>query len=1053
MAHSIGQRLSQKAAKSNLRYLSLTIGTVHLFLKIVITSIILHFSRGSQAQLPWRYMHYSTSDGLSNDDTMPIVQDDLGFIWIGTKDGLNRFDGYEFKNFYSDSTTTSITDNRISWLLWGSDKQLWIASEGGLCSMDPVTEKVTRYDNIASDGTPINRVKCVIEDRQGKIWVTYDNLHPSLGGVARFDPSTGEYTNYLTDINIGAINIIQDNVDDNVFWVCAWGSVLRLEADSGEYELLVCPNCEHESYTYQWIEFLNGQELIVTSVYHGVYSFHKSTKEWRQISDQMGGLTLKHKEGDDWWLTTQGDALVVLDASTGITEKRPIAPDSDFAFPIKRAKHLLEDRNGTLWVSHRAGVSAIKPEMQRFHVQDFSTDLDDGEIYMDCSTITADGQHLIAFSERKVGAFVLNAETGEVVRHLHHFTHGGFEDLAIYALDLQPYTDSLLVFSNKEGLFSLNLHTWETRTLVNRELLEFDSWGGNFDLFENKVCIDGWNEQFIIHDLKTGETQLTNFAKIDRARSRSVGRPMWGDANKVWLPTNDMPGYFDFEKAEYILLEDIIDIDLAKQLPYTKALCPLGDSLVYFTSQRKGLTEVNVQTGLIRQVYTPNGSDNYYAVHVVLDNENNIWSTTSKGLVHWNTKTKKASWFTNEDGIPQTAIYTAHLEKAMDGSIIYGNSKYVVWFKPEDVLGTRVVDPVRLIQFNGPQDFQATAIAPYMENISLSAGMGSFSFTYASINSRHAQDLQYSYSLEGFEEDWNHVDDRRLGIYTNIPGGDYTLKIRSRHPEGNWNEPVELSVQIDTVLAKTWWFRLTLAIVVLLVILIIMRARTRRVKEKQAIKSQFEQRIAEVEMTALRAQMNPHFLFNCLNSIKYFIIKNRSDEAADYLTKFSRLIRLILNNSKSELVKLDAELEALELYIEMESLRFSKHFAFSITVDPAIQTEFIEIPPLLLQPFVENAIWHGLMHKEGDGLLEVEILYEDTNLRCVIRDNGVGREKARKLKSKTSTKRKSLGMQITSDRIQAINDLYQTEAKMQIKDLVNDHGHALGTEVTVTIPI
>ncbi|MEL6923778.1 MAG: histidine kinase, partial [Bacteroidota bacterium] len=200
---------------------------------------------------------------------------------------------------------------------------------------------------------------------------------------------------------------------------------------------------------------------------------------------------------------------------------------------------------------------------------------------------------------------------------------------------------------------------------------------------------------------------------------------------------------------------------------------------------------------------------------------------------------------------------------------------------------------------------------------------------------------------------------------------------------------------------------------------------------EESLKTEFNRKLAEIEMTALRAQMNPHFLFNCLNSIKLYMVQNDASTAASYLTKFSRLIRLILNNSKSTMVRLDKELEALRLYIEMEQFRFNKKFDFNITLDEDINAEFVDIPPLILQPYVENAIWHGIMHKEnGQGHLQIDITRlhaDDTEqdmLRFVIEDNGIGREKAQALKSRSATRHKSFGMQITRNRIALANELY-----------------------------
>ena len=164
--------------------------------------------------------------------------------------------------------------------------------------------------------------------------------------------------------------------------------------------------------------------------------------------------------------------------------------------------------------------------------------------------------------------------------------------------------------------------------------------------------------------------------------------------------------------------------------------------------------------------------------------------------------------------------------------------------------------------------------------------------------------------------------------------------------------------------------------------------------ESEKKQSDLQQQATELEMQALRAQMNPHFIFNCLNAINGFILTNDSETAAGYLTKFSRLIRMVLNNSQRKFISLEEDLETLELYLYMEKLRFTNNFQYKINCDDSVDALSIFIPPMLLQPFAENAIWHGLMQKEGDGELLIDLHREENILHCTITDNGVGREKA-----------------------------------------------------------
>ncbi|HZI26347.1 MAG TPA: histidine kinase, partial [Chryseolinea sp.] len=241
-----------------------------------------------------------------------------------------------------------------------------------------------------------------------------------------------------------------------------------------------------------------------------------------------------------------------------------------------------------------------------------------------------------------------------------------------------------------------------------------------------------------------------------------------------------------------------------------------------------------------------------------------------------------------------------------------------------------------------------------------------------------------------------------------------------------------------------------------------LETRSKEIEEKnkeleeqhiKQIQTAFEHKLAETEMTALRAQINPHFIFNCLNSIKFFATPDNGNLAAEYLTKFSRLMRLVLENSSLQKITLQNELEALELYLQMEVMRFNHKLSYQIQVQPEIDKEFVEIPPLLLQPYVENAIWHGIMHKKKGGHVIVRIEQSALDiLRVTITDNGIGRAKAAALKSKSATRHKSFGMKVTSERIRLINQLYKSVTEVQVFDLVDSQQEACGTEVMITIP-
>ena len=221
--------------------------------------------------------------------------------------------------------------------------------------------------------------------------------------------------------------------------------------------------------------------------------------------------------------------------------------------------------------------------------------------------------------------------------------------------------------------------------------------------------------------------------------------------------------------------------------------------------------------------------------------------------------------------------------------------------------------------------------------------------------------------------------------------------------------------------------------------------------ENEKKQAELQQKAVELEMQALRAQMNPHFIFNCLSSINKFILKNDTDTASDYLTRFSRLIRQVLTNSQLTLIPLSDEIETLRLYLDMERLRFSESFTYNIIYENTIEPETIYIPPMLLQPFCENAIWHGLMHKEGPGKLDIVMSTQNGELQCIIADNGIGREKAAALKTKTGTRQKSFGLKITTDRLALFNNEKAVHSFYRTEDLLDEGGTITGTKVILNI--
>ncbi|PLW95500.1 MAG: hypothetical protein C0591_11015, partial [Marinilabiliales bacterium] len=312
----------------------------------------------------------------------------------------------------------------------------------------------------------------------------------------------------------------------------------------------------------------------------------------------------------------------------------------------------------------------------------------------------------------------------------------------------------------------------------------------------------------------------------------------------------------------------------------------------------------------------------------------------------------------------------------------------------------------------------------------------------------------FSYKLEGTDKDWTRYSSNRSATYSHLNPGHYTFYVRSRNLNTNVAAvPLELNFIIKRPWWQTWWFYLILGILSIGIIRFYTWRQVNKAKEKGKLKAKFEKQISELKIQALQSQMNPHFVFNALNSIQGFIIEKNVDEALRYLSDFSKILRQTLDNTSKRYISLNEEIEYLKRYLNLEKMRFEDQLISSIQVDKELDVENVLIPPMILQPFVENAIQHGLLHKEGVGRLEINISKKDKDyFICTIKDNGIGREKSEQFK-KVVQEYTIKGTRLTQDRINLLNNtVNNAKGRIYFTDLKNKYGEATGTIVSIELP-
>jgi len=229
------------------------------------------------------------------------------------------------------------------------------------------------------------------------------------------------------------------------------------------------------------------------------------------------------------------------------------------------------------------------------------------------------------------------------------------------------------------------------------------------------------------------------------------------------------------------------------------------------------------------------------------------------------------------------------------------------------------------------------------------------------------------------------------------------------------------------------------------------KSRIESIENTLLQKNEIEVQLASSEIKALRARMNPHFIYNALNSIQYFILNNNPELAQKSLTNFSKLIRNTLNISKEKLISIELEIQTLKLYAEIESLRFENSFDFEIFVDENINQQTTQIPPMLIQPFIENSIWHGLSTKQNKGKITLTITKENRNLLCVIQDNGIGRKQSKQTEKNTNVEHTSIGILNIEERLQLLKKIDNNLYELKIIDLFDENKNSTGTRVELRI--
>lgn len=1005
--------------------------------------------------------------GLSQNTIQCMMQDSKGFIWIGTWDGLNRYDGYDFTIF---NIENGLTNSTIHSVVEDKTGRLWVATDDGLTQMDWRGQQFVTYQSDRKDPNSIssNRVNHILLDSRGVLWLSTSR------GLNQYRMETGTFsaTNFFSGkAGQERTNWITMAIEDRKgkLWIGTYYGLHCYDPGSEtflEYYFNEIPG-RRENYLSNTIQCLmeDNEGNIWAGTLDGIFVLNAETGDYTHFSMTpgctacLGSNTVNALYQDHSglvWVGTDRN-LNIYDPATGQFQKYH-SSSSTTSLSNDDIRCIFEGADGTIWVGTYKGLNKADFNSSRFthyhHLADDPNSLSDNIVY----AILEDRRGLVWIGTYQ-GVNILDRTTESFTFLTHDPGNpGSVSSNRIRTLteDRMGYiwvgteTSGLNRFDPATGLFKKYLHDpYDPGSLAENNILTLleDSKG--------RLWV-GTGKGVSIMQPGTG---IFRTLSRDEGSPRLCGNLVWSiyedHSGNIWIGTTEGLNRLDPELARvtYFLHDQNDPATLSSNRVFS--IYEDREGIFWIGTMGGGLNRFDPASGTFRSYKESNGLPNNVVYATIEDGDGKLWITTNWGMSKFDKLTGTFVNYDALDGLQSNEFNAGAYFRNGQGEIYVGGMNGFNVFHPSDIKMNHNIPRIAFTGFkifNEPKDF----IPEDGDTIRLGYSDSFFTFEFSALDYTNPAKNWYRYRMEGYDPEWIMCGpSRRFAEFQKVTPGTYLFKVTGSNNDGLWNpDGISVTVIIRPPWWQTWVFRVLFVAAVISVAWGLIYWRMKYIRRKHEMEKKMlsiEKQVFELEQKALRLQMNPHFIFNSLNAIQNFVITNDTDKAVNYLAKFSHLMRMILANSIQSYIPLKDELKALTYYMDLEKLRFDDKFDYTVDLDASIDTSFIEVPPMLLQPYVENAIIHGLMHLESKGSLVVGIRKKKDALLCYVQDNGIGREKAIQLREQSGIKRQPRGMMITQERLEILKKQRKKTFSVKVIDLKNDKGEATGTRVEITI--
>lgn len=985
--------------------------------------VVLFFGSKMLHSQPLLFENYSSAQGLSQNSCYAMAQDNHGFMWLGTQDGLNRFDGKQYKVFLPQTAKgKKLPCNNITALHFDKyNNQLWIGTLRGLRLYDTKGDSIALVSEIFPYASALDNlmVKKIISFKENEYWIISYNM-----GLLHINAKERSVSSFFTDAGL-QYQVSAMTLHNGEIIVGLLNRLFKMQVSQNGYQPQAILQDHHfpeinELFSHRnalWIGSLNGCFYIDGNL--------GSSADVQLLKTIAGGVGSFAADADDnLWIGTRGQGILKYDHASNSLSAAVHNDYDDRSLGKNFVLCLLKDRQGLIWCGlSGGGVAKFDPLKYQFgsirHEANRPSSLPDNMVFdiFKCS----DGAYFVGTQ---------NSGLCEWDRENNRFTP--FPDIA--GLGAAAHT----IYDMAEGD---NHNLWVA------------GWGGLMEL-------DRRSKKMVYHS--PGDIRATQkfyaVAKLRNADSLflmgETGASFYSIKEKKWqrcpesiLPSNPYVGRFifeddqnilwictigagliryDYRKKDFRVIEKVRDVSITARHIFR-------DSSLFLIGTDNGVVVYDYKEDrLIKQTVPGIADDSRVCYAIQKDKQGFYWVSTNSGLFKISPGDYHIEKKYNQgNGLSFLEYNTACVIADEDGMMIFGGVNGITSFNPA-LLKENIFSPAPIITAigvnNKPRLLNQNPAA--IRELQLNHAENFLTFHFTVTNFSNERNNQFRFRLKGLNDEWSHADPGNTATFTSLPPGNYTFELRSANSDGKWSRDITtLAITIHPPWWQAWWLRAVAIALLAGLIVFFTRRRIKTIRREAAQKQQ----LAELEIKGLHAQMNPHFIFNCLNSIKEMILEDEKKNASRYLSKFAQLIRTNLEQSRQSFISVKQCVDHLQQYLEMEKLRF-EDFKYSIEIEQDRNIEHLKMAPMLVQPLVENALWHGIRGINGEKKLSIRFYTHTGQLICEIEDNGVGYLKSIEAKNGFLAAHRSLGITNIFERLKVLNEKYNLKCSLTIKD-------------------